>query len=246
MKKILIITVAIVFAVSCSKKEDDSEPSKPSTSPACFETPIYSTQLPNMDFEEWGYFDSSGGKYLDPCGNVWFSSNGVSSQVDLITCDRTTDSQHGSYAVKMTTQSVLGPIIAPGVFFLGRFKSYEINLTKLLANAEFGVPFVEKPVSLKGYQKYTSVSSDSAFAAVMLSKYNTTTKTRDTVGYGELTIKGTSTAFIEFTINLDYSYSAGTETPDSLSMLFASSKEVEALEGQVGSSLIIDNLFLQY
>ena len=237
----------ILFAFSCSKEDDDTGSTKPKQDPDCFATTSYTDQLPNMDFENWGYPDSSDNKYRDPCGGIFASSNAVSAQFDLITSQRSADAQNGDYAANIVTGSFFGGVLlAPGILFVGEFTSYQLDLQKLLSNARFGVPFTERPASFQGFHKYTSVNGDSAYIAVMLSRYDQQNKIKDTVGFGELTIRNTITQYTEFDIPIDYNYAAGTEQPDSVAIVFISSKEIEDLLGEDGSSLWVDNCKFTY
>lgn len=242
-------TIAILFltlVIACSKEEDDTPPAK-KPDPACFEVPVYTNQLPNMDFETWGYPDSSEGKYIEPCGGVWASSNAVSQSIlSISTSVRTNKAGNGEFAVQLETQNLFGVAAFPGVFFSGRFKSYNFSGLDVLNNAEFGVPFTEKPVKFKGLHKYVSVAGDSAYIVVMLSKYNMTNKIKDTVGFGELTVKNSIASYTEFNIDIDYGYSAGSEIPDSVLLLFTSSKALEEILGGAGSTLTVDNCSFVY
>lgn len=237
----------MVLVIACSKEEDDDNPPAKKPDPSCFEVPAYTNQLPNMDFETWGYPDSSEGKYIEPCGGVWASSNAVSQSIlSISTSVRTNQSGNGDFAVQLETQNLFGVAAFPGVFFSGRFKSYNFSGLDVLNNAEFGVPFTEKPLKFKGLHKYISVAGDSAYIIVMLSKYDTINKVKDTVGLGDLTIKNSITDYSEFNIDIDYSYPAGSEIPDSVLLLFTSSKALEEILGGAGSTLTVDNCSFVY
>jgi hypothetical protein len=241
-----VLTFATALVVtSCSKKEEESTPPKKSD-PLCFVAENYTDQLPNFSFENWGYPDSSEGKYKEPCGGVWTSTNGISTQINLTTLTQSTNAQNGTYAAKLTTVSVLGPIIGPAILFTGRFKTYNIDYTDILKNAELGVPFTMKPKTLDGYYSYNPVNSDSALASVLLTKYNTGTNARDTIGYGEFVAKSKVSAYTSFSVIIDYSFTNGTDIPDSILVMFASSKGIEGLKGETGSTLYVDNCGFKY
>lgn len=243
-----LTTITLVLAISfaaCSKKEEDTTPPK-KTDPLCFNVENYTDQLPNFGFDNWGFPDSSDGKYKEPCGGVWTSTNGISAQINLTTLTQSTNAQNGTYAAKLTTVSVLGPIIGPAILFTGRFKTYNIDYTDILKNAELGVPFTMKPKTLNGYYNYSPTNGDSALASVLLTKYNTGTSSRDTVGYGEFVVKTKVSNYTAFSVSIDYTYANGTEIPDSVLVMFASSKGIEGLKGEVGSTLYIDNCGFNY
>jgi len=246
LSKYFLLVGCFAFILSCSKDEEEEEPKK-TTSPDCFEVGTYTDQLPNMNFETWGYPDSSGNKYQEPCGGVWSSSNGVSAQVDVITSTKTTDAQDGNFAVKIKSEGLFGGfVLAPGILFAGKFLSYNLDLNELLSNAEFGVPFTNKPLNFNGYYKYISVNGDSAYVAVMLSKYNFQTKSKDTVGFGDFTVYNSISNYAEFNIGIDYNYTAGSEVPDSVTVIFTPSKGIESLVGEIGSTLFVDNCRFNY
>lgn len=242
---------ALVLLFACSKKDDDDDtPTTPPTPVGCFDQVAYTDQLPNQEFENWGFPDSSGNKYQEPCGGVWTSSNAISNELDLICVKKSATSQTGSAAVEIKTNGInlLGnQVVVPGFFFCGKYKSYAgINIFDPLASIEFGVPFTKKPASLKGFQRYTSVNGDSAYIAVLLSKYNPTKKMKDTIGFGDLTIKNSSTSYSEFNVTIDYKPEFTSELPDSVVVLYTSSKGIESLVGEIGSTLLIDNCTFVY
>lgn len=247
--KFTIILLVSFFLITCSKEEDSDTPSpKPPTTPNCFSSDtVYTTLLPNMDFEYWGFPDSSKGEYQEPCGSVWVTSNAVSLEFTGSTgVTASSKAQNGTIAASMVTNNLLGPIILPGILFSGRYKSYDFSGLNFEQNAEFGVPFKEKPIKMEGYYTYTSVNADSAYALVMLSKYNAVSKVKDTVGFGGFTIKETVSSYTKFTVDVDYAYPAGSLVPDSILILFTSSKGTLELVGQAGSTLNIDNCSLTY
>lgn len=235
-----------IILLSCSKEEDESPKPKPSDT-ECFKVESYTQQLPNMSFDSWGFPDSSDGAYRDPCGGVWTSSNAISNSfITQSTVIRSSESVDGDFSAQIETKSFLGAIIFPGVLFNGRFKSYTFNIADALQDVEFGVPFTEKPVGLTGMHTYTSVAGDSAYIAVMLSKYNTATKQKDTVGFGDYTVTSSVNTFSPFTLNMDYSYAAGGEVPDSVLVIYTSSKGFQELIGSAGSTLVVDKCAFVY
>ena len=238
-----------LFVFACSKEEDNTPTKpKPNVTPDCYERDTsFTDQLPNMNFESWGYPDSSEGKYQEPCGGVWASSNPVSVSFTGAKSSMPSGSaQQGDYGVEIKTNSLLGPVIMPGILFTGRYKSYNFSGLDVQKNAEFGVPFTFKPKNIEGFFKYSSVNSDSAYALVLLTKYNTSLKTKDTIGFGDFTILNSVNSYTSFSISIDYSYSSGAETPDSILLLFASSKGALDLVGQPGSTLTVDNCVFVY
>ena len=102
-----------------------------------------------------------------------------------------------------------------------------------------GVPYTNKPEGMAYWAKYAPVGTDTGFAYVLLTKWNTTTLKRDTVGIAGDTI---SSAIATWTKRLlPILYNSTTITPDTLSILFSSSSRTAA---QVGTVMHVDELFL--
>lgn len=83
-------------------------------------------------------------------------------------------------------------------------------------------PVTYRPVSLSGWYKYTDniiknqttnlITDDTANATVYLTKWNTTTSSADTIGYGKIELLG-SNRYLQFNCPINYSSSA---TPDTV------------------------------
>lgn len=207
----------------------------------CISTFSYGQQLLNSDFENWTNHPGSGlYSSYDEVDN-WASGNAAVNIVPGATppTTKTTDAQHGNNAVKLTTQSIFGQIAA-GNLFTGRF---QLNLTNPVKSAQMGIPYVAKPTAFNVYYKYTSVSGDSCAIYALLTKYNTVTKTRDTVGFGQFKTHVTVSSYTLLHVPITY---RNTETPDSIAMVFTSSADGGNFRGRVGSSLTVDNLSLEF
>ena len=93
------------------------------------------------------------------------------------------------------------------------------NLTKA------GTPISDKPVKMTGFYLYDTTNTysedDSALASVMLKKYNTTTQSYDTVGYGKIHLPATGNTYVPFEININ-DLAPGID-PDSVVVYFQSS-----------------------
>lgn len=243
----LYISLALML-FACSKEEEDKKEPAPKPTQGCFDQDTtYTTQLPNMDFEDWGYHDSSGGKYQDACGGVWTSSNalsyGITASFNIMPSN---EARGGNSAASIATKSLVGPLISPGILFTGRYKSYNFSGFDINANTEFGVPFAQKPSGLEGYCKYNPAPGDSGLAFVLLTRYDSVAHSRDTVGYGQKFLSGPNSSYTLFSVPISYSYPAGTALPDTVLLFFSSSKGALELVGSAGSSLLIDDLVFTY
>ncbi|WP_299248286.1 PCMD domain-containing protein [uncultured Cytophaga sp.] len=202
-------------------------------------THSFGQQLANSDFENWtnhpGNIVYTSYKEV----NNWASGNAaldVAPGVKAPT-SQTTDAQNGTYAVKLTTQTIFGQL-ASGNLFTGKFK---LNLTDPIKSAQIGTPYSSRPTAFNVYYKYASVKGDSCSMYALLTKYNTSTHKRDTIGLGSFV---SSTSVNTYTLlNMPITYTS-TEDPDSISMVFSSSADGGNFRGQVGSTLTIDNFSL--
>jgi hypothetical protein len=207
----------------------------------CISGYSYGQQLLNSDFENWTNHPGSGGYTSYDEADNWASGNAATNISPGLTppTTKTTDAQSGSYAAKLTTQSIFGQIAA-GNLFTGKF---QLNLTNPVKSAQMGIPYVAKPTAFNVYYKYTSVNGDSCAIYALLTKYNSVTKTRDTVGIGEFKTHVTVSSYTLLHVPITYK---NAETPDSIAMVFTSSADGGNFRGQVGSSLTVDNLSLEF
>ncbi|MCX6267931.1 MAG: PCMD domain-containing protein [Bacteroidetes bacterium] len=217
-------------------------------------TSAYSqTNVPNGDFENW---------YLNPKGN--YDDLGISptdswmatlNSLKLVpptaggpgplTVFKTTDKYSGTYAAKAVSakfQVIAVPIFIPGmigtaVMDMGGFRA-------LLGKPCPGC----KPMRFKGYYKYEPVNGDSCTAVILLSKWNATAKKRDTIGYGKMVQRNAVSTYTQFDIPVNYT---GTGVVDTMTMLVVSSagfnvRDFMNSKGQVGSTMYVDELMLEY
>ncbi|MBO9698846.1 MAG: PCMD domain-containing protein [Sporocytophaga sp.] len=198
-------------------------------------------QFSNSDFENWTNHPASAP--FTPYDQVddWASGNDLLQLATGVQppTEKTTDAQHGTYAVKLTSRKAFGQL-ASGNLFLGTFK---LNLVEFVKSAKFGIPYTDKPSAFNVYYKYTPVSGDSCSIAIYLFKWNTVSKSRDTVGVGYFQTNQTVSSYTLLTVPVEYKSEA---TPDSATMTFASSAGGKDLKGQEGSTLFIDNLSLDF
>ena len=113
------------------------------------------TALYNGSFEYWHY--ESRIAYPTESENVtyWSSSNPGSGSVTptLATLtDKTEDYVHsGAYAAKLQSKKAFG-VLAAASLYTGSFGS--LDLTSQVASLNWGVPFTDRPIALKGYMSY--------------------------------------------------------------------------------------------
>jgi hypothetical protein len=155
------------------------------------------------------------------------------------TTDTTSDAWVGKAAL-LTTKifTVQGtPILIPGI--IGTDSLDISNATILL-----GKGYTQRPTKFNGYYKYQPVGGDSGVVFVLLSKFNIVAGHRDTVGFARQIIKNAVSTYTLIDLPINY-YS--TATPDSLTLIIASSGDINFVDlqgskGQEGSQLWIDEI----
>jgi len=205
-------------------------------------------QLNGMDFENWNqnYYNvmyPSNYYWENLPTSVWASSNAATTIVNDFCCERTADCHGGSYAAHLETKNIFG-VAAAGNLFTGEFIADGFS-----SQALRGVPFTDKPESIKGYFKYTSVNYNNGTATVpdtcaiyaILSYWDGAQRVE--IARAEMYSATTVTSYTLF--DLDFNY-VSSNTPDTLAVVFASSKYGDLFKGGIGSTLLIDDVELVY
>ncbi len=195
----------------------------------------HSQQLfPDGDLENW----TATGNYFNPSNGFLTSLNQLNSINGPITCERTTDAAVGNFAAKLTTKT-FGTFLIPGLLASGTF-----DLNNLSRPFIPGKPFELRPESFNAYYKYESVNGDSGLLYCALTKWNPSTKQRDTVGVGNKVILTSVSSYINETIDIIY---RNQEIPDTVNLIFNSStaasfNNLTSSAGQVNSTLFVDHI----
>ncbi|MEI6900166.1 MAG: T9SS type A sorting domain-containing protein [Bacteroidota bacterium] len=162
-----------------------------------------------------------------------------------VTAFRTTDTHSGTYACKLVSQNFI--LVPTDVFIPGMLGTAKLNMTS--SNAILGRHCEGcRPLSLSGWYKYEPVNGDSATVVILLSKWNPSTHKRDTIGYGRFFQKQAVSEYTQFTLPVNY---RNNNAPDSITILTISSGGFNVVNfmqshGQVGSTMYIDDLMLEY
>jgi hypothetical protein len=182
------------------------------------------TSLPNGGFENWTsnnyslpdkYSSSSNGEYAST-----FLKKGVSFNVT-----RTATAYNGSFAMELTTVKAGLDTIA------GYMLTSAVNNS--LSAWHGGIPYTEKPTSLRGYYKYNQASGDYGLVVVSFSKAGSN------IGLYYTTLGGNTTSYTLFTLPITNL----TQTPDSMNIGFVSSYGImNDQSGVAGSTLDVDSL----
>lgn len=195
------------------------------------------TTLPNLDFEDWTSY--AGGQYEEPSGGVWTTANKVVllSAIFPVTTEKTTDAYSGTYAAKMTSIMTSISMLVTGSLATGTFNETETPPN----NMHLGMPFTGRPQSFTGYYKYIDNNGDSCDIYAILSKWNGSA--RQEVGRAGMRSTQTVSTYTKFDLTFNYT---SADTPDSISVVFASSAAGDQMLGTDGSTLCIDSVAFIY
>lgn len=224
MKRLITLTVAIIIGCLQSFSQNG----------------IY-----GGDFEHW----KQNPTYLhyQPDSSWFWSLNQLDTvshirpMVTVFPCDT---AHSGNYSAKMVTQYLsLLDIIIPGVI-----GTLDIDWT--YNRAILGIPYPygdSLPIAFSGYYQSYPVESDSSAAVILLSKWNSVSRKRDTLAYNYLPFYGIVNTWTRF--ETDITYRDNTQTPDSLTILLLScggfnAKNMFGSQGRVGSMALFDDVSL--
>jgi hypothetical protein len=202
------------------------------------------TTLPNMNLEGWA--TDSTGLYEEPTGGVWTTANRavrLNPAIFKVTTFKTSDAHLGSWAAKIVTDMAYLPggqnLLLTGTLATGTFNELSVPPD----NLKMGMPFNGRPTRFKTWFKYFPVQHDSCDMWCMLIKWNPLKMARDTIGVAWYTDTITHSQYYQLDMVINY-YSG--EIPDSISVVYAPSASGDLFLGQVGSTLYVDDITLEY
>ncbi|TAH40084.1 MAG: T9SS type A sorting domain-containing protein [Bacteroidetes bacterium] len=203
MKKIIQLSLILILACSAS----------------------YSQTIPNNGFENW----ISMGSYNNV--DSWSTLNDMTSTASTYTCVKGTPGNVGSAYIKLTTKTVIGMGVMPGIAFSGEFDYATMQPTS-------GFAISTRPQSLSGKWQYMASGSDQGFIAVALTKWNFSTMMRDTVAFTYHDLQGMVMSWGSFNIPLNY---MNGDDPDSCFIVLSASSAYGAA-AVPNSYLYVDDL----
>ena len=181
-------------------------------------------QIPNFSFETWNNM----GSYENP--DQWGTLNNITSPSATFTCEKGTPGNPGSSFIILFTKNIPGFGVVPGMAVTGTIDTSDYS-------AQGGFPFTQRPLSLTGNWQYMPWgSTDFGFISVYLTKWNTTTNTRDTVSKTVSTLVGMAMTWSPFNILLSYQMGI---FPDTAQIVLSASGKITPAHGDF---LYVDNL----
>ncbi len=179
-------------------------------------------QIPNNGFENW----TSMGSYNDP--DNWDQLNSMTSSMSIYTCTKGTPGNPGASYLKLTSKTVSGMGVVPGIAVSG-------VIDMVTYKPKSGFAYSQRPLSLTGSWQYMPSGSDQGFVGVYLTKWNTSMNMRDTIAMATQNLTSMMMSWTSFTINLNY---MSTVSPDSAIIIFSASGSTPVNN----SAMYIDNL----
>lgn len=190
-------------------------------------------QIPDGDFEGWTPDQLN--LYEEPQSEWWATLNPLRNLGGPVSVSKSTDAHSGNYSAHMVS-GTYGTLFVPGILLSGSFDI--LNAPDFFTR---GQAYTARPTTFRGWYKFNPANGDSAAVAVQLTRWNSSTEQRDTVGEVGLIIRGSISNWTEFVLPIFY-YS--NETPDTLVVVATSSADGANFNGQVGSELWIDDFDL--
>ncbi|MFZ4521145.1 MAG: T9SS type A sorting domain-containing protein [Bacteroidales bacterium] len=212
--------------------------------------------IPNGDFEHWHTVTVNATLSYDDIGtdatDKWMATLNSLVAVPPIaggpgpaTVFKSTDSHLGSYAAKAVSANF--PVGPTNIFIPGMIGTAQMDMVGI--RAVLGQPCPEcRPSRLKGFFKFEPVNGDSCAAVILLSKWNSTAKKRDTIGFGKFVQHTAVGTYTQFDVPVNYT---GAGVIDSMTMLVVSSAGFNVINfvgsvGQIGNTMYVDDLVLDY
>jgi len=214
------------------------------------------TQIANGDFEHWYNIVVSASLNYDDIGtgptDNWTATLNSLAALPAsaggpgpVTVFKSTDAHTGSFAAKAVSANF--PLGFFNIFIPGMIGTAQMDMVGVKAILGKPCPGCT-PSHFKGYFKFQPVNGDSCAAVVLLSKWNPTARKRDTIGYGRMVQHTAVIAYTQFDIPVSYTSSTAA---DSVTVLVVSSAgfnviNFEGSVGQVGNTMYVDDLVLEY
>lgn len=190
-----------------------------------------SQSIPNSGFENW--VPNPG--YEDPQG--WGTLNLLTAFGNPVSVSKDSVSPYaGSYSMKVET-IVLTNNPSPADLKDTFGTAFTGNVS--FAGQVLGFAYANRPANLTFYYKYAPNNNDSAYAFVLLSKWNNANSKRDTIGFGLFNISGTVSSYTLASLTINYSGQFAGVAPDTAMINFSPCADINP---QPGSALYVDEL----
>lgn len=196
----------------------------------------FSQAIPNAGFETWVNNTELTQSYMLPQG--WMSGDMVNkvfnSAYTGVSVSKSTQSYSGSFAVKMETVINSGDTVGGSVMSFSSINDF----AGIFNGGNLGFPYSIRSTSLKGYYKFNSIGNDAAYINVSMTKWNTTTNTRDVLVEASYDITANAATYTLFDLPITY---LDSESPDTV-LIDAGINGPVNQKSHVGTTFYLDAL----
>lgn len=147
-------------------------------------------QIPNNSFETW----TNMGNYSNPDG--WGTMNNTTAIASVYTATKGSPGNPGTAYLKLTSQTV-GSSVVNGIAVSGQLDS----ITKQPIS---GFAFNQRPQKITGKWQHMIYGTSQGSVSAKLTRWNTTTNSREIVATASQTLSGMAMSWATFTINFIY------------------------------------------
>lgn len=183
----------------------------------------FAQTIPNGGFENW----SMPNGYNIP--DDWATLNDITGPLNVFTCAKGTPGSPGSAYLKLTSKSVAGIGVVPGIAVSGQLSSSNYFPTG-------GFPFAFHPTFFTGKWQYMgATSNDVGSVTVALTHFDNSTGIRDTVAIAAHSLSGMEMSWVNFSLPFTY---LNNNSADSCIIFLNASGPIP----QASSYLYVDNL----
>lgn len=192
------------------------------------------TQPQNTGFENWQTTGTIGGE--DPIG--WSSFNGFWMYSVPVMSFKSLESHLGQYALRIISQTAtipppFGQNVLDTVMGMVTVGSLDLNHP--------GIAYTDKPFSIGAFVKGTVQPTGSIFMLARLSKWNSNTKQRETLGEAVYAMQSSISEYTQIEVPFNYSQSG---TPDTLVIQILTGEGGPTGHIMPGNELFIDDILL--
>ena len=238
---ILCIAISVVVFVACKKIKIEKPRLRNNlmTCDSIRKNGVF-VDIPNLDFESWT--TSSSKRYEEPSLTCFWATpskaNDIISAMPITVSKVTGENAHsGKYGCMIKSQA-WGSLFTSGTVAAGKFSP---DFKNPLQSIQFGQPFTKKIKEVRGWYKFESVKQDSC--SMYCYQLKKTGDKIDTVNFSRIVTNISKLDWTEFVLTPVYRTE---DTPNILVLYFASSEAGSELKGQVGNTLIIDDITITY
>lgn len=211
MKNIFTITLLFIFAAGALAQD-----------------------IENYSLEKWTSKTQNGFTFEDP--DEFNTSNPYMAQINQSNVTKSSDAHFGAHSAKLENMYVgLLSVTVPGVLAYGQI-GLDGNYNPTFGP---GKPFADRPDTISAYVKYDPDGADTFGVFAVLTKWNSASNSRDTIGFGSYQNGNTINSWTGIDMAMNYT---SMDTPDSILLVFLSSTRYQSSSAPASSVLHVDGI----